>query len=305
MYNNCPICSTTLNSADLKTHTHFLSCPRCGEYKITGMAQPMLTGTLSGREIANASGWIRENPSKDISTNDIDFLKGLKTPNVPQKANKLLIFLSKKYPIPGQDFDISYKDPYLLSVSWSQNETELSYLINDYLIRVRGFLSPVAQKFRISPLGWEYIDNFSQINPESQIAFVAMWIDEKLDDLYLRAIHPGIESAGYEPLRMDLHQHNNKIDDEIIAMIRRSKFLLAELTGSRGGVYFEAGYALGMGLPVIWICDDKELENIHFDARQYNFITWEENELDKLKNALQFRIERTLGQGSYKPSTSN
>jgi hypothetical protein len=60
-----------------------------------------------------------------------------------------------------------------------------------------------------------------------------------------------------------------------------------------------------MGLPVIWICDEKELGKIHFDARQYNFITWEENELENLKDALQFRIERTLGRGSYKPGSSN
>jgi hypothetical protein len=306
MNNNCPICSSVLKSSDIRTHTHVLSCPRCGEFKITDTARAILPDKLNEREIANASGWIRENPGKVISYNDVDFLKGLKTPNVPQKADKLLIFWSKQYPIPGQTFDVSLKDPCLLSVTWSQNVPELSFIMVDYLTKDRNYLSLESNdSIKITPAGWGYIDSLFQVNPESQIAFVAMWFDKRLDDLFLGAIHPAIESAGYEPLRIDLHQHNNRIDDEIIAMIRRSRFLVAELTGLRGGVYFEAGFALGMGLPVIWICDEKELENIHFDARQYNFITWGENGLDSFKEALQFRIERTLGRGSYKPGSSN
>jgi hypothetical protein len=50
--------------------------------------------------------------------------------------------------------------------------------------------------------------------------------------------------------------HNNKIDDEIVAEIRRSKFLLADFTCEkekvRGGVYFEAGFGMRLGIPVIW-----------------------------------------------------
>jgi hypothetical protein len=269
------------------------------------MARGMLAGKLSNREIANASGWIREHQGDVIDSIYIDILKGLKTPNVPQKADKLLIFLSRKCPILGEILNIDFRDPYLLSFSWSQNETELSYLIKDFLVNERQLLSLENQQLKITPRGWSYIDSLSQVNPESQIAFVAMWFDKRLDKLYVEALEPGIEAAGYEPLRIDLHQHNEKIDDEIIAMIRRSKFLIAELTGRRGGVYFEAGYALGMGLQVIWICDKKDLKKIHFDARQYNFITWETSKLDELKKQLQFRIERTLGRGSYKPGSSN
>ena len=36
--------------------------------------------------------------------------------------------------------------------------------------------------------------------------------------------------------------------------IRKSKFLIADFTGQRGGVYYEAGFAYGLGLPVIWTC---------------------------------------------------
>jgi nucleoside 2-deoxyribosyltransferase len=63
-----------------------------------------------------------------------------------------------------------------------------------------------------------------------------------------------------------------ELDDEIIASIRGAKFLVADFTGQRNGVYFEAGFMLGLGRPVIWICKKEDLKNVHFDTRQYNTI---------------------------------
>ena len=93
-------------------------------------------------------------------------------------------------------------------------------------------------------------------------------------------------------MRMDLKEHNQKICDAIIAEIRRSRFLVADFTGHRGGVYFEAGYALGLGIPVIWTCREDELADTHFDTRQYNHVVWK-NEKD-LFEKLKRRIEATI-----------
>ena len=59
-----------------------------------------------------------------------------------------------------------------------------------------------------------------------------------------------MEDTGFRALRIDMKQFNEKICDHIIAEIRRSRFLIADVTGHRAGVYFEAGYAMGLGLPV-------------------------------------------------------
>jgi hypothetical protein len=42
----------------------------------------------------------------------------------------------------------------------------------------------------------------------------------------------------------------------------------------RGGVYFEAGLAQGLGLPVIWTVHKDNVDNLHFDTRQYNHIVY-------------------------------
>ena len=65
------------------------------------------------------------------------------------------------------------------------------------------------------------------------------------------------------------------------------------ITGQRQGVYFEAGYALGMGIPVIWTCRSDEIDKCHFDTRQYNHIVWET--AGDLKEKLTNRILATIG----------
>jgi hypothetical protein len=94
----------------------------------------------------------------------------------------------------------------------------------------------------------------------------------------------------------------NKIDDEIIAQIRRSRFIVADFTGHRGGVYYEAGFAQGIGLEVVWTCERKEIKKLHFDVRQYNCLTWDMDELDIFREKLSFRIERAIGRGNYRVS---
>ena len=107
-------------------------------------------------------------------------------------------------------------------------------------------------------------------------AFVAMWFDASMDDAWENGFHPALEEAGYDPLRIDLQEHNQRIDDRIIAEIRNSGLLVADFTNHRQGVYFEAGFALGLGIPVIWTCREDELDKAHFDTRQYNHIDWKD-----------------------------
>lgn len=126
-------------------------------------------------------------------------------------------------------------------------------------------------------------------------AFVAMWFTKELNAVYSRGIKPAIRAAGYKPMIIRMKEHANKIDDEIIAEIRKSTFMVADFTGHRGGVYFEAGIAMGFGVPVIWACRKDDIENLHFDIRQYNCIDW--TRPDELAKRLKKRIIHVLGQG--------
>jgi len=108
----------------------------------------------------------------------------------------------------------------------------------------------------------------------------------------MEGFSPALEENGYVPMRIDAVQHNEKIDDRIIAEIRRSGLLVADVTGQRGGVYFEAGFAMGLGIPVIWTCRDDEIANVHFDTRQYNHVVW--STPSDLREKLNLRIQASL-----------
>ncbi len=135
-----------------------------------------------------------------------------------------------------------------------------------------------------------------------------MWFGDKVNDLYDQGIKPAIEATGYTPMRIDKKPHANKIDDEIIAEIRRSRFLVADFThgkdGARGGVYCEAGFAHGLGLPVIFSYRNDLVDKLHFDTRQYNHIFWENNKLDEFRKDLTNRIEAVIGEGPNKGKTA-
>ncbi len=136
---------------------------------------------------------------------------------------------------------------------------------------------------------------------ESSKAFVAMWFDESTSEAWEKAIRPGIEEAGYEAVRIDRKEHVNKIDDEIVAELRRARFVVADFThgeaGARGGVYYEAGFAHGRDIPVVFCCRKDVIEKIHFDTRQYNHITWDPEKLDDFRHSLRTRIGAAIGDG--------
>lgn len=144
----------------------------------------------------------------------------------------------------------------------------------------------------------------SRVGADRTQAFVAIWFNDETNDAFDQGIQPAIEEAGYSAMRIDRKEHVNKIDDEIIAEIRRSRFLVADFSqgddGARGGVYFEAGFALGLGIPVIYTCRKSDIDKLHFDTRQYNHIVWETHE--ELRTALQNRILAVIGEGPNSPS---
>ena len=147
--------------------------------------------------------------------------------------------------------------------------------------------------------GWHEFENRTLRASDVAQAFIAMWFSATTNGAYVNGIAPAISAAGYKPIRIDKKEHNNKIDDEIVAEIRRSRFLVADFTCEvgkvRGGVYYEAGFAQGLGIPVIWTCKDTSIDDLHFDTRQYAHIVWKD--AAELCAQLKNRIGATIGDG--------
>ena len=220
---------------------------------------------------------------------------------VHERADRLLRFIASRSNTVATTIDIQ-PDTYG-AYAWSESADwdEIDYLV-DYLIQmewIRGQRSTDGSFF-----GGLTVDGHGRIadqevNIDSRQAFVAMWFGESMAEAYEDGIRPAIENAGYNPLRIDQKEHINKIDDEIIAEIRRSRFVVADFThdegGARGGVYYEAGFAHGLELPVIFTCRKDALDTLHFDTSHYSHIVW--TTPADLHKKLNTRILAVVGEG--------
>ena len=68
--------------------------------------------------------------------------------------------------------------------------------------------------------------------------------------------------------------------------------MVADFTGHRGGVHFEAGFAMGLGILVVFT--EEQIDAAHFDTRQYNRILWK---TPALRHNLKNRIQATIPRG--------
>jgi len=139
-------------------------------------------------------------------------------------------------------------------------------------------------------------------NSASKMCFVAMWFDVTMDDVYNYGIKKPISDLGYDVVRVDKKQHNERIDAKIFELISQSRFLVADFTGNRSGVYYEAGFAHGIGIPVVHTCRSDWFDKLHFDIKTINTIEYSGSQ--GLADQIIGRIDATIGKYT-EPQSSN
>ena len=274
--------------------TQPIDCIVCGKYQISERAaMHALQGGLHNRHLY--SGAVRELNERgvEVKIESFDSLLDLVVvPNDPlERIDRILLHIFSRMETDDATvklFDHDY------SVAYAKHAGQFKFLIDranelGYLDRSRNNREDIC---RLTIDGWKRVSELTKNEVRTNQAFVAMSFDPSLRSVYMEGIKPALIETDYIPLRVDEAQYNEKIDDRIIADIRKSGLVIADFTHHRAGVYFEAGFALGLGIPVIWICRDSDIESAHFDTRQYNHIVW--NDAADLKEKLVARIEATV-----------
>ena len=327
----CPIWGVDciVRPFEVDTDPHFVenSFRAGGDYEIFSNARAAIR-KLDSSERARLTSFLVEQRRRGISVPRItpDEVRNAKERTsllVPERAERLLRFLANRSSSIGavleifsldlmrgygsDDFEVTQ-----LAMAWSESTTdeELEFLA-DYLA-AQGWITKSRQiapylityglyLCRVEVPGYSHIEEITT-NPDSSQCFVAMWFDGSMDDVYEKGFRTAIEAAGYTPLRIDRKSDLiDRIDDAIIVEIRRSRFVVADFThderGARGGVYYEAGFAHGLGLPVIFTCRKDMIAKAHFDTRQFYHILWEQENIEDLRKQLTDRILAAIGQG--------
>lgn len=293
----CPLCDQPLDEHGLAPpvsgvryrDTYQVRCRRCGVFIFAERAVAQIRPDQRHLLSAACRSWAGGSPPAIIEINIEELVRQAPRLTISERLDSLLQELARKTPEIGAPSGFSLDDDYPVIALKSPKEARA---LADAL-QVEGYLAALPEKsagWHVTVKGWEKLDEIRSSGRQSSLAFVTMSFADDMRELYDEAIAPAIRDAGYEPLRINQHEHVDRVDDEIIVQIRRSRFMVADLTGQRHGVYFEAGLMVGLGRNVIWMCKKKELPELHFDVRQYNFIDWESIEDARVR--LHHRIPR-------------
>jgi hypothetical protein len=308
-YRHCALCGGNADTffGDPMRANLYYNCKTCGTF----LMNASFGLVCSEEQRAMLSAYCRRNPGIWVLISNSNFEELCTfvpryTP--PEMIDRLLQVLGERSTKLGKpsNFDVMNDYPLIAANGWQEAKyligalIQKKYVLNDTAV-------PIGPSIVVTMDGWSRIEDLKTSGRSHTQCFVAMAFRQETNAVWGSVIEPSIRGSGYKPFRIDREHHVNRIDDEIIAQIRRSRFMVADFTLQRGGVYFEAGMMQGLGRNVIWMCHESELtpeKGLHFDIRQFNFLTYSEPNED-IKKRLYERILAIEGEGPLLTSETN
>jgi nucleoside 2-deoxyribosyltransferase len=128
--------------------------------------------------------------------------------------------------------------------------------------------------------GWEEYERLQHEQVESRTVFMAMKFGvEELNKVVDEVFRPAVAATGFTLRVLTDEPRAGLIDDRLRVEIRRSRFLIADITHSNLGAYWEAGFAEGLGKPVIYTCKGEAFAKgaSHFDTNHHLTVMWDDD----------------------------
>ncbi|MDP9078854.1 MAG: hypothetical protein M3O71_15605 [Bacteroidota bacterium] len=193
-----------------------------------------------------------------------------------EKMDRLLYHIHQQSTFEGEIVDLKLTDRDIHALYFT-NRNELDFYI-DSGARQDLILASASRGITSAALTISGLTRLarSRTSEESSYGFVAMAYTPAMFELYEQAFSPAISAAGFIPYIMSKEDvpSDQTINDAMLAGIKQSRFMIADFSTQGTNIYFEAGYALGRGLPVIYCChQDKEDRNA-FDTRNYQHLLY-------------------------------
>jgi hypothetical protein len=289
----------------------FVTCRRCGEFRIDDLA------LLHRDEIYSKDKEARHKVSysiRKITSHDPNYLLTVESltalvsqtslPTPPEQLENLIYSLGESNLDAGEG--VALDDKYMAIVG-AKSVNNLKFIAesakNDGLIdgHIHSFIGggSAITDIKLTIRGWAAYLDLKKGKTETKQAFMAMKFgDGILDNIYQTHFKPAVAGTGFGLKRLDEGQRAGLIDDNLRVEIRKSKFLIADLTHHNNGAYWEAGFAEGLGKPVIYTCrkdvfDDKQ-NTTHFDTNHHLTVLWEDDKLEEAVRNLKATIRATL-----------
>ena len=187
------------------------------------------------------------------------------------------------------------------SVSPSRADELIAALVSKGLLSAndRG-ISPPGIRFIDIDLtldGWDRYESERKGRETFGGGFLALKFGtDVLERFVAETIKPAAQSAGYQLVDMRDVPRAGVIDNLMRMQIRDSAFVVADLSHENNGAYWEAGFAEGLGKPVIYLCEKSKFEETatHFDTNHCTTILWDINDPDGFSKEFVATIRNTM-----------
>ena len=316
----CFICATPIILPPQQiAHATVYSCPRCGSWGLA-LLTAQLTNSLQNKlgDWGDRSIHLRSRLSHvirrqqrtdggyvhmplDGSIEDWRLEEPLPTPS--EQLDYLITAVGTQQPSPAEPTKaspdalsaaigatINRSSPYA-GLAWLLSQADTKQLVESPGdVRRTPFV-------KLTMDGWRRYDTLQRGRIQSRRVLMAMQFnDQELDQAVEKSFRPAVKRAGFELRLLTDKQPAGLIDDQLRVALRTSRFVIADLTHSNNGAYWEAGFAEGLGRPVIYTCREKEWRErkTHFDTNHLVTVVWSIEKLDHATEQLVARIRATL-----------
>lgn len=265
-------------------------CDVCGRYILTYSAMELLSALSDRRLLPYLSAHFRQatdagqEPPYVTTANWEELARAHANIPVAQKVQRLLEYVASRSSV--GDWLPVRSERALSAALDMRNADELRFVLNhvqSLSLLKNGSIGGRPDKhggFVDMDLGLQLtVEGWNKVAPVGGgvpgTCFVAMSFDPSLNTAFTDGIVPALEvDCGFRVIRVDRVHHNDNITDRIIGGIRSAQFVVADFTLQRQGVYYEAGFAQGLGRPVIRTCRADDFDQLHFDTRQFFHLKW-------------------------------
>jgi hypothetical protein len=226
-----------------------------------------------------------------------------KLPSAAQQATNIIRFIGNI--VAGTGVNIEMLLP---SFSASVGSPSRSFAVSlAYELKQRGLVTGYEipspsnpgnmQDVSLTLPGWEVYEAERKGQTSGNYGFIALETGhESLEPLIKDHIKPSLADIGYDLVDYRDISKAGIIDNILRVQIRDSAFVLVDLTHDNRGAYWEAGYAEGLGKPVLYICEKSKFEgnSTHFDTNHCTTVQWDVDNIPEFIANLTATLKRSL-----------
>ncbi|HTW52633.1 MAG TPA: hypothetical protein VME45_12165 [Stellaceae bacterium] len=303
----CRVCGSDANypASDDPTGI-WINCSRCGDFLIrTGTNFTSIPRFSGPNQRALASHVIRSfaksSPRPIITEVTFQEIEHRSLPSPAEILDNFLLYLEQDAEgRPGLGSFIRAQDPALQAeigvIGWEEINWTTETLESLQLVDLSQQSMDPSCVASITIRGWQRIADLKAAKTSSTFAFFARrFANSELDVVFEKCLKDAVAQTGYE-LRT-VTQRAGLIDAVVEDEIRRCRFLIADLSDDNAGAYWEAGFAEGLGKPVIYICkasSENGEKRTHFDTDHRQTVRWDIQSLGETAHKLKAVIRNTL-----------